>query len=348
MKVKVFPADEGACGFYRVIAPTRALQLKGYDVEFGGPSDIQGHYYERSGGQGIGGCEPIDADVVVLQRPLKGELVDVIPYLQAQGVAVVVEVDDDFKHIPASNPGFMHWHPRTNPEKNTAHLARAMKLADMVTVSTPALATIYGGHGRVEILPNYIPAWYLDVAPLVDGEVIGWTGTPMTHGEDLAVVGSAVSEVCRMTGAKFRAIGSERTLELLGVKGESVPWMPLEDYPHEVAQLGIGIVPLADNAFNRAKSWLKGLEYAALGVPFVFSPLTEYLRLAVGLPASKPREWKTMLGHLVQSAAHREDLSIVGRKVASHLTIEEHCEKWWDAWGLAAEHRLSRTIKEFA
>ena len=48
----------------------------------------------------------------------------------------------------------------------------------------------------------------------------------------------------------------------------------------QVAQLDTGIVPLQRSRFNEAKSNLKGLEYAALGVPFVASPTAEYERLA--------------------------------------------------------------------
>ena len=62
-------------------------------------------------------------------------------------------------------------------------------------------------------------------------------------------------------------------------------------YTSSVAELGVGLVPLLDSAFNRAKSWLKGLEYAALGVPFVASPTPEYVKLAglgAGLLADDP------------------------------------------------------------
>ncbi len=35
----------------------------------------------------------------------------------------------------------------------------------------------------------------------------------------------------------------------------------------------VGIAPLVDRPFNRSKSWIKGLEYSAFGLPFVASPL---------------------------------------------------------------------------
>src|SRR5689334_24701002 len=46
-------------------------------------------------------------------------------------------------------------------------------------------------------------------------------------------------------------------------------------WPRALSALGIGLAPLADSTFNRAKSWLKPLEMAAVGVPCVMSALPD-------------------------------------------------------------------------
>src|SRR5205085_863761 len=43
---------------------------------------------------------------------------------------------------------------------------------------------------------------------------------------------------------------------------------PTTEYPTLFSGIDIGIVPLADVPFNHAKSRIKGMEYAAAGVPF--------------------------------------------------------------------------------
>jgi hypothetical protein len=57
----------------------------------------------------------------------------------------------------------------------------------------------------------------------------------------------------------------------------------------------IGIVPLSDLPFNRAKSAIKGIEYASAGIPFIASDLDAYKDLhatyALGRLASKPSKW---------------------------------------------------------
>jgi glycosyltransferase involved in cell wall biosynthesis len=109
----------------------------------------------------------------------------------------------------------------------------------------------------------------------------------------------------------------------------------LTEWPEAVATLGIGIAPLTDTKFNSAKSWLKPLEYSALGVPWVASPRTEYARLhalGAGLLANKPRNWATQLRALINSAALRDDLSQRGREIAAQLTIEKNAWQYAEAW----------------
>jgi glycosyltransferase involved in cell wall biosynthesis len=286
--------------------------------------------------------------------------VDCIPSWQRYGTAVVVDVDDLLSAVDPGNPAFAAYHP-SNAAENWHHLERACRMADMVTVSTPALAERYGRHGRVRVLRNCVPEWYLRVGCGEDGTsagltstagserpeprpapVVGWAGRVDVHAADLAVVGTAVAQALRQTSATFRAVGDEATLTALGVEGEVVPFMPFEDYPVQVARLDVGMAPLADTAFNRGKSFLKPLEMAALGVPFVASPLPEYVRLAglgAGDLASRPRQWIAALRRLLNDAEYRAERAGRGREVAAGLTYEAHADGWATAWAEALRVR---------
>jgi hypothetical protein len=79
---------------------------------------------------------------------------------------------------------------------------------------------------------------------------------------------------------------------------DATGWLPLPDYPAALARLDVGVVPLASSDFNRAKSWLKGLEMAAVGAVPIASPTPDYVRLAAeGLcvTASGRGRWSTLL-----------------------------------------------------
>jgi hypothetical protein len=116
--------------------------------------------------------------------------------------------------------------------------------------------------------------------------------------------------------------------------------VPIEEWPRAVAELGIGIAPLADTKFNQAKSALKPMEMSACGVPWVASPRAEYARLhkmGAGILADRPRTWYRELKRLRESAALRAELSEAGRAVAEQLRLRDHAWRWADAWQRAYE-----------
>lgn len=338
MKVYVYPADIYGCGYYRLIWPAQVLIEQGHEVEVVLPGDVTGLGLKRAPLTGELGevIYPQDADVVVFQRPSHPHLIRVLELLLAKGVAVVVDVDDDLNHIHPANPAWAHMHPRSPTEHSWAEVGRACRKATLVTVSTSRLARVYGTHGRVHVLDNYVPASYLDV-PRVDASWIGWAGSTHSHPTDLTAIGSSISRLIA-DGIPFRVVGSAvgagRQLGLIVDPNETGP-IPFPEWPEAVASIGIGVAPLDDTVFNASKSWLKPLEYAAMGVPWVGSPRAEYARLhalGCGLLAERSREWERLLRGLVNSQGLREELSIKGRAVAATLTIEEHAWRWMEAW----------------
>jgi hypothetical protein len=105
-----------------------------------------------------------------------------------------------------------------------------------------------------------------------------------------------------------------------------------------VATMGVGIAPLTDTEFNRAKSWLKPLEYMACGVPWVGSPRAEYRALrdltGVGLLAEQPRDWYRQLKRLMVDGELRREESAAGRAavVELGLTYEAAWWRWVETW----------------
>lgn len=342
MKVAVHPCDNGGCGWYRLRWPAQVLADHGHDVVVAESFDA----WHDAHGRVI--TPVVDADVVVLQRPLVQHVVEAIPRLQSQGVAVVVEVDDNFHRLPAGHGARRGTSVENDPTYNRMWLRRACEAADLVTVTTPALAEQYGAHGRVAVLPNLVPASYLSVpshSPRVESPTVGWTGSVVTHVGDLEVMGGVLPGVLESTGARFVSWGVGLTEEALGVKGRVRPWSDLLGaYPRQVADLDVGLVPLADNPFNAAKSWLKGMEYAALGVPFIASPRCEYMRLGrevlpMVLTPHTPTDWAQALRVLADSPAMRAEIAGLNREQMARHTYENHADRWWDAWRSAADTR---------
>lgn len=288
-------------------------------------------------------------DVVVLQRVTHAYMAQAVGVLRRKGITVVVDVDDDLSAIHPSNPAWAMHHPGNEGRRMVGgqvnrhswrNLAMACRDASLVTVSTPALLDVYARHGRGVVLPNYLPDHYYGLTRQ-DSDVIGWPGSYHSHPNDPEVVGSAVARLID-EGASFVMRGDPSGAgKAFGLTADPPGGgVPIEAWPRAVAELGVGIAPLADTRFNAAKSWLKPLEMSACGVPWVASPRAEYARLhamGAGVLADRPRVWYRELKRLRESPAMRQELSEAGRAVAGQLRLRDHAWRWMDAWSHAHE-----------
>lgn len=338
MKVYLFPADSYGCGHYRCIYPAEVLKAQGHDVIIVKAGLQSLFMHERHNHVRV----PSNADVIVLQRPPHYIIAEAVHIIRSNGVAVVVDVDDDLKNIHPSNPAFTMMHPKNNPIMNWNHVARACRDATLVTVSTPALANRYGMHGRVRVLDNYIPAKYLDVPHVHNQQLLlGWAGSLHSHPDDFRQASGTLSRFAR-EGGRVHIVGPDIGIkEQLGTDQFSFTGnLSFEQWPYEVAKLDIGVAPLASTVFNEGKSRLKCLEYSACGVPWVASDLPEYRKLAAlgaGETASKPKDWWRAVNRLATDSRLRWEQSHAGRAVAATQTYEEHAWRWAEAWADALQ-----------
>jgi hypothetical protein len=102
----------------------------------------------------------------------------------------------------------------------------------------------------------------------------------------------------------------------------TMPLLPPWQYPSGLC-FDIGVVPLSDHPFNRAKSFIKGLEYAAAGIPFVASCSPEYLRLrdefGIGRVAVSKEQWLRHIHELADPDVRQEEAVRQWSLVRHHL-----------------------------
>lgn len=353
MKVLLCRADSSGCAYYRVLEPAAAVAEQGLaEVEVVTGLDVEGEV--RDGQTIVGSVEARGADVVVLQRPTRQSLLPALDRLQRQGVAVVVEVDDLLGAVDPQNAAHSHLDPAKNPGANHRWVLEAAQRADWVTVSTPELLREYARHGRGSVVRNAIPRRMAELPPAYElragsagPTVIGWTGSVATHPQDLQTIGWGLRAALESlaTRAEFSIIGqangAQARLELEHPVDE-ISWFGSVDHYLEAlgSLLDIGLAPLRDDRFNRAKSWLKPLEYAARGIYCVRANLPEYAQLGLGYHAKRPRDWQKALERLVQHPEQRLELARMAREqvLRSHLT-EHTATAWFEAWTSALEVR---------
>lgn len=349
MKIYVYPADRTGCGYYRAIWPAKALIEQGHDIVIVPPN--AGEYdmrVETKNGQVTAVHYPEDADVIVMQRVMHYWIAKAIPVLRSLGVAVVVDIDDDLESIHPRHPAFAVLHPKYNAMFNWNLARESCRAATLVTVSTDPLKKLYTPlTGQVRVIKNTVPEQFLNLAPVEGPAVVGWMGSVHSHPEDLQAMGSAPARLQR-EGVTWKFVGPDRGIqEALRFDTEpfATGYADMEEIMPLIAKtINVGVAPLQDTRFNRAKSWLKELEYASLGVPSVVSDLPEYRELAQrtgALVAKNPKDWYQKIKRLVRDDDFRISQGKKARRAAQHLTVEEHAGDWLKAWLEA--YRLEQT-----
>jgi len=228
-------------------------------------------------------------------------------------------------------------------------------MASLLTTSTEALAGDYSSQTRaVRIVPNRLDprVWMTPLEPAVtppDGldvraaiRVI-YMGSP-THQEDLQLILAA-----------FARLRSEHRVQLhtLGVLGSKPPpgvlaiTPPHQRYDHFIRWFrsvapffDIAVAPLVDSTFNRCKSDLKFLEYAACALPVVASNVVPY-SLTVrhgedGLLADNDEEsWFKAVESLATQPELRARLGAAARRRAETEFMATECvfdTLPWNEW----------------
>lgn len=307
---------------------------------------------------------PPDADVLVLQRPAHKYQPMMVRTLVNNGVAVVVDMDDDMTHIHRGNIAYATYSPRSNSPFSWKYASEACREATYVTTSTTTLQRIYGRGGRSLAIDNYVPEVTTQYPKPVTGR-FGWTGVTQSHPDDLKVCGNAVRDLVS-EGNLFRVVGS-------GVMKRKLPQYPLKStvkeqlrLPEEpdftgsvdlniwiktiAESLDVGMVPLTANAFNASKSRLKGIEYMAAGVAWVASPRTEYRKLhresGCGVLADTPGGWYKALKRLIIDEPFRKEQVETGREYMKTQTYEANAWRWAEAWEEAYKIQKRLHVRE--
>lgn len=293
-----------------------------------------------------------DMDLIVFTRVLAERLVGVIDWIKAQGIKVIVDMDDDFRNLPSISDA--HWmiHPETNPRYNWKHFLRAARTADWVTCSTPELQRYAPKHSTV--LRNAIPGWYLGVdVPKGGKPIVGWSGTVKSHPGDLDVTRGGVSAALREANAAFVVIGDPDDVQM-SLNLDEPPLctgrLGHPQYAMQLANFDVGIVPLASNQYTRCKSSLTPLSMSALGVWWVGSKSPEYqlfyeelLRAhpspPAGLAGPRAREWRreVLRGLRTPENERKEAVAAVKEFIRSNYTIESQAHKRLELWTQVVE-----------
>jgi glycosyltransferase involved in cell wall biosynthesis len=265
-------------------------------------------------------------DVIATQRyaiPDSAAAERLAAHCRRHGITLLYDLDDDLTNIPPEHPEYAELRLKAGV------IRQMLAFADVVWCSTEMLRARLARLGYAPILvenalderiwsPFAAPAPRSPVGPVR----IVYMGTA-THDADFAAVAPALERlVTERPGNVF--------FDMVGVSGRA----GLPDWVNRVAptvhaassypgfvnwarQHGgwdIGIAPLVDSPFNRCKSAIKSMDYAALGLPVLASDIPVFRgSLADGrggmLVENTPTAWYAALAQLAGDQRRRAALA---------------------------------------
>lgn len=260
-------------------------------------------------------------DIIYMQRLMHEGIAQNLRTGRQNGQIIINDLDDWYWGLDPSNMAFQANHPKNSPGENINHYKAVLNRSDLVTVSTPYLADRITKFVRcpIEVIPNYIdvdrftPRQHVDDGP----PTIGWVGSTAHRSGDLETLKGIITPMVQSGNYKFHHSGHAdhfpTLASKLGLRDSEVTTLPLarhDMYPNLMV-MDIGLVPLRVTPFNRAKSYIKGLEYAASGIPFVAQEIDSYNQLyneyGIGRVAARAGDWIRNIKQLSSAAVRQEE-----------------------------------------
>ena len=207
------------------------------------------------------------------------------------------------------------------------------RISSVVMTNSPSHSAFARGHNaNVWEIPSVVDAavytgW--KPKPATGRVCIGWSGSPTTVG-NLQLIRTQLRALGERADVDLRLIGAP-DFGLPEVKHEAIPWSA----EHEVDDLrsfDVGLLPVAQTPWAPHKFYLKLIQYMALGIPPVATPIGSNATVIedgeTGFLVSSVAEWNVAVERLIDDAELRER---VGRRAAEvaheRYTLQANAEK---------------------
>lgn len=208
-----------------------------------------------------------------------------------------------------------------------ADITRSM---DAVIAGNEYLAEYFGRYcKKIHVVPTAIDLNRYELRPVSGGEapekfVIGWTGLASNY-KFLKLIEEPLKRFLQDHPDAELQLVAERTWESREIGPERIKFTPwsVENEAKVLQEMSAGIMPLSDDKWTRGKCSFKMLQYMAVGLPVVVSPVgmnRDVLGKAdIGFAAKSSDEWYDALKTLYKDRSLSVRLGLAGRKVVEQF-----------------------------
>ncbi len=277
-------------------------------------------------------------DVVFVQREAMMFGPPVIEWLMTRAYARPMVLDlDDATYVPYTSPTYgrlgkaLKWFGKTDD---------LIRWASIVTCGNRAIAEYVLSKGtKAQVIPTVVDTERFRPVPRMDPDrrklVLGWVGTHSTF-PYLQSIFPVLQQLARRHTFRLKIVGAgRRQISVPGVEVENCEWKidrEIEDFQ----SFDIGLYPIVTGLYAdewaAGKSGFKAIQYMAVGIPYVASPVGAVREIGeLGTThycASRHGEWQAALDNLMMDRERRESMGAAGRRHAvEHFGLEAQADK---------------------
>jgi len=261
------------------------------------------------------------SDVLLIQREAMILGPPVVEWLATKlGHCPMVLDLDDATYVPYLSPTYgrlgsaLKWFSKTDD---------LIRWARVVTCGNRTIAEYVAAKGAsTYIIPTVVDTEKFRPrvrAPEQDVPVVGWVGTHSTY-PYLESIFPALQQLARDLRFRLKVVGAGRDeIKLPGVDVENLAWQ-LEREIEDFQSFDIGLYPIIEDEWAAGKSGFKSVQYMAVGIPFVVTPVGACAEIGephvTHLAARSIDEWCAALERLLSDAELRRKMGAAGRQHA--------------------------------
>jgi glycosyltransferase involved in cell wall biosynthesis len=319
---------------YRAYQPIQALQRKGHTI------------VRNEADHPLSPAEIFACDVTFIHRIANSVIQEIAAGLNERGLGLVWDNDDDVTRVPKSNPLYGR-HGGFKGHQRRTDIGAMMRMAQVVTTPSAVLADQYSELGAedVRVLENYVPAEFEKVRPQRHNGIVIAYLAGLEHQVDyqrLSLRKTLTDLLEAHPDLRVMSIGLGLGLPV--ERYEHISLVPFLDLARTMSYADIGIAPLIDIPWNRARSNVKLKEYASAGLPWLASPVGPYIGMGEeqGGRLVPDDGWRAALEQLITDARERRKLAKRAAKWVKGEVIHRHVHRWEDALKDAIERARAR------
>jgi hypothetical protein len=314
--------DGSAAAYYRAILPLRELERRGHRVLWPARQDED---------RLLAGTPSFD--VLLMHHFYREQDLELVQRLVPRGVAVVWDEDDDIAATPRHAPVYREAGGRKGIRRAFARSVEIAAAASLMTTPSAHLASRYRELGveHVEVIENHVAQEHVGCERgRHQGVVIGVVAAG-EHADDLRrlKLDRVLQRLLRAhDGVRVVTIGLAH--DLPRSRHLHRPYVPIEELIAAEREFDIGLAPLADTPFSRARSNVKLKEYAAAGAMWLASPVGPYVGMGEqqGGMLVRDDEWYAALERFVLDFRARTRLMEQARVWVRTQSADRAAAQW--------------------